>query len=73
MLPPPDDLTYWRGYFKDRVRELRAIQSTPWGFCSASMLLEVLGKLARGTGKKKFGRVGYVAFVRYWLPQYDHF
>ncbi|MBL0184932.1 MAG: hypothetical protein IPP97_04270 [Candidatus Obscuribacter sp.] len=71
--PLPGDLPYWRQYFKDRVIELRAIQGTPWGFACAGTLLEVLGKLARGSGKNELGKAGYIKFIREWLPEYEQF
>ncbi len=71
--PSANDLEYWEGYFKDRVLELRAIQGTPWGFAAATILLEVLAKLERGTGTGELGKARYIQFVITWMPQYEAF
>ena len=61
------DLAYWKQYFLDRVDELRAIAGTPFGFTGACILVEVLTRLTRGTGKWKSGRKEYEQFDVDWL------
>lgn len=63
------DLGNWKQYFIDRVDELRAIAGTPFGFVGACVLIEVLSRLTRGTGKGKSGRIDYEQFVSDWLPK----
>jgi hypothetical protein len=65
----PSDFVYWKQYFIDRVDELRAIAGTPFGFAGACVLIEVLSRLTRGTGKGKSGRKDYEQFVSDWLPK----
>ncbi|MDX2105033.1 MAG: hypothetical protein SFY67_01400 [Candidatus Melainabacteria bacterium] len=63
------DLANWKKYFIDRVDELRAIAGTPFGFAGACILIEVLSRLTRGTGKGKSGRLDYEQFVCDWMPK----
>lgn len=65
----PSDLGNWKQYFIARVDELRAIAGTPFGFVGACVLIEVLSRLTRGTGKGKSGRIDYEQFVSDWLPK----
>lgn len=67
----PNDLVYWEAYFLDRVKELKRIVKTPWGFAGACVLLEVLSNTVNGAGKRNLTSKEYIEFVEKWLPTYS--
>lgn len=64
------DLSYWKSYLHARVAEIEPLMTTPWGFISASILIELLARMVNGIGRGKLSRQQFEAFVREWMDDY---
>lgn len=64
------DLSYWKSYLHARVGEIEPLMTTPWGFISASILIELLARMVNGIGRGKLTRQQFEAFVLEWMDDY---
>lgn len=64
------DLLYWKSYLHARVAEIEPLMTTPWGFISASIVIELLARMVNGIGRGKLTRQQFEAFVLGWMDDY---